>query len=32
MSEREIEKWITIRGVHIPIYKGESEDDASTRI
>ncbi len=32
MAEREIERWITVHGVHVPIYKGESEADVSARI
>lgn len=31
MSEREIESWITIKGNHVPIYKGESKQDAVNR-
>lgn len=32
MTEREIERWITVHGVHVPIYKGESYDDVSDRL
>lgn len=28
---KEVKKWITIHGVHIPIYDGESEHDALNR-
>jgi len=31
MVEREIEKWVTIKGVHVPIYKGETTQDAYNR-
>lgn len=31
MSEREIERWVTIRGHRVPIYKGETEEDVHKR-
>ena len=31
MTEREIERWVTIRGARVPIYKGESVKDALNR-
>ncbi len=31
MSEREIERWVTIRGHRVPIYKGETEEDVHNR-
>lgn len=31
MADEEIERWITIKGNHIPILKGESEGDAINR-
>ena len=31
MAEREIERWITVNGSRIPIFKGESEKDAVNR-
>ena len=31
MAEREIEKWITVNGARVPIYKGESQSDAVNR-
>lgn len=31
MQEREIERWITVNGKHIPIYKGESVDEQRKR-
>ena len=31
MNDEEIERWITVKGNHIPILKGESEDDAISR-
>lgn len=31
MAEREVEKWITVKGRHIPVFKGESADDAYNR-
>ena len=32
MAEREIERWITVHGVHVPIYKGETEADVTARV
>ena len=32
MSEREIERWITVHGVHVPIYKGETEEEVTKRV
>lgn len=32
MSERQIERWITINGVHIPVYNGESYNDVGRRL
>lgn len=32
MAEREIKQWITVNGKHIPIYEGESKDDAVKRM
>ena len=31
MAEREVDQWITVNGKHIPIYKGESKQDAINR-
>ena len=31
MAEREVEKWITVNGKHIPVFKGESQQDAYNR-
>ena len=31
MAQREVENWITINGKHIPIFKGESKQDAYNR-
>lgn len=31
MAEREVEQWITVNGQHIPIYSGESKQDAINR-
>lgn len=31
MSEREVKDWITINGKHVPIYEGESKQDAVNR-
>ena len=31
MADEEIERWITVKGNHIPILKGESEGDAINR-
>lgn len=31
MAERKIKQWITINGVHVPIYEGESKEDAVKR-
>ena len=31
MAEREVEKWITVNGKHVPVYKGESSQDAFNR-
>ena len=31
MAEREVERWITVNGQHIPIFKGESKQDAYNR-
>lgn len=31
MAERKIKQWITINGVHVPIYEGESKEDAAKR-
>lgn len=31
MAEREVKQWVTINGVHIPIYEGETMDDAIKR-
>ena len=31
MSKKEIERWITVKGNHVPIYKGESEEEAIKR-
>ena len=31
MSEREIERWITVNGARVPIFKGESQSDAISR-
>ena len=31
MPEREVKDWITINGVHVPIYEGETKDDAAKR-
>lgn len=30
--DKEPEKWITVNGVHVPIFKGESEKDISNKI
>lgn len=32
MAEREIERWITVHGVHVPIYKGETEEEVTKRV
>ena len=32
MAKKEPEKWITVNGVHIPIYEGESEKEAIKRV
>ncbi len=32
MAEREIERWITVNGVHVPIYSGETEEDVKKRV
>jgi len=29
MAKREVEQWITINGVHVPVFKGESKADAA---
>ena len=31
MAEREVEKWITVNGARVPIFKGESHGDAVNR-
>lgn len=31
MSEREIKGWITVNGVHVPLFEGESKKDAISR-
>lgn len=31
MAQREVEKWITVKGAHIPIFKGESVEQALLR-
>lgn len=31
MAKREVESWITVNGVHIPIYKGETKNEAVRR-
>ena len=31
MAEREVEKWITVNGSRVPIFKGESQGDAVNR-
>lgn len=31
MAERKVKAWITINGVHVPIYEGESKEDAVKR-
>lgn len=32
MAEREIERWITVNGVHVPVYKGESYTEVGKRL
>lgn len=31
MAQREVKQWITINGVHVPIFEGESKEDAVNR-
>ena len=31
MAERKVKQWITINGVHVPIFEGESKADAANR-
>ena len=31
-EEREVKQWITVRGKHVPIYDGESKEDAVHRV
>lgn len=31
MADKEIVRWITVRGVHIPLYKGDTPQTATTR-
>ena len=31
-EQREVEKWITVNGKHIPVFKGESTNDAYNRV
>lgn len=31
MADKKVKQWITINGVHVPIYEGESKDDAVKR-
>lgn len=32
MSEREVEQWITVNGKHIPLYAGDTKEDAIKRL
>ena len=32
MADKEIERWITVKGAHVPLFKGESEDDVKSRL
>lgn len=32
MAEREVEKWVTVNGKHVPIYKDTPSDDKNSRI
>ena len=31
MAERKVKQWITVNGVHVPIFEGESKSDAVKR-